>query len=138
MILLRLRTLGKKLFLWAKKFWWAIILILLFAIAGLVAMLTANAGVLARVIELIDAKRDQHDQEMETIAHIHNTEIAEKNARLEEHLKRREEFEQELKKKGESLNTQKEAELKRLVDESYNDPEKLAKELAEAFGLSNG
>ena len=101
-------------------------------------MLTANAGVLARVIELIDAKRDQHDQEMETIAHIHNTEIAEKNARLEEHLKRREEIEQELKKKGESLNKQKEAELKRLVDESYNDPEKLAKELAEAFGLSNG
>ena len=29
-------------------------------------------------------------------------------------------------------------ELKRLVDESYNDPEKLAKELAEAFGLNNG
>jgi hypothetical protein len=33
------------------------------------------------------------------------------------------------------LDKEKEAELKRLVDESYNDPEKLAKELAKAFGM---
>ena len=84
------------------------------------------------------AKRDQHDQEMETLAHIHNTEIAEKNARLQEHLKRRTEIEEEFKKRGESLDKEKEAELKRIVDESYNNPEKLARELAEAFGIKNG
>ena len=33
------------------------------------------------------------------------------------------------------LDKEKEAELKRLVDEGYNDPEKLAKELAKAFGM---
>ena len=32
----------------------------------------------------------------------------------------------------------KEAELKKLIDEGYNDPEKLAKEIARAFGLENG
>ena len=136
--LLRLRTLSKKVWLWAKKFWWAIALGLLFIIAGLVAMLTKNAAVLAAVVDLLDAKRDQHDQEMETLAHIHNTEIAEKNARLQEHLKRRAEIEEEFKKRGESLNKEKEAELKRIVDESYNNPEKLARELAEAFGIKNG
>ncbi len=98
-------------------------------------MLTKNAAVLAAVVDLLDAKRDQHDQEMETIAHIHNTEIAEKNARLQEHLKRRTEIEEEFKKRGESLDKEKEAELKRIVDESYNNPEKLARELAEAFGI---
>ncbi len=75
---------------------------------------------------------------METLAHIHNTEIAEKNARLEEHVARRAELEEEFAKRGETLDREKEAELKRLVDESYNDPEKLAQELAEAFGLKNG
>lgn len=101
-------------------------------------MLTKNAAVLAAVVDLLDAKRDQHDQEMETLAHIHNTEIAEKNARLQEHLKRRTEIEEEFKKRGESLDKEKEAELKRIVDESYNNPEKLARELAEAFGIKNG
>ena len=80
--LIRIRTLGKKAYLWAKRFWWAIALGLLFVCAGLVSMLTKNAAVLAAVLDLLDAKRDAHDQEMETLAHIHNTEIAEKRARL--------------------------------------------------------
>ena len=90
MTLLRLKTLGTKLLLWAKKFWWAIVLGLLFVVAGLVSMLTRNAGVLAAVVDMLDAKRDQHDQEMETLSHIHNTEVVEKNLRLEGHLKEKE------------------------------------------------
>jgi flagellar motility protein MotE (MotC chaperone) len=72
---------------------------------------------------------------METLGNIHDAEIAAKNARLKEHEKRRAELEEEFAKRGETLDKRKEAELKRLVDESYNDPEKLARELAEAFGL---
>ena len=135
MTILRLKTLSKKVFLWAKRFWWVIVLGLGFLCAGLIAMLTKNAGVLANVLDLMDAKRDAHDQEMETLAHIHNTEIAEKEARLKEHEIRRKEIEDEFKKRGETLDKEKEAELKRMVDEGYNDPEKLARELAKAFGL---
>ena len=47
-------------------------------------------------------------------------------------------MEEEFASRGEKLNRSKKAELKRLVDESYNDPEKLSKELAEAFGLKYG
>jgi len=97
--------------------------------------LTRNGAFLAGVLDLMESKRNTHDQEMETLAHIHNTEIAEKNDRLQEHLKRKAEIEEEFKKRGETLDKQKEAELKRIVDEGYNDPERLAKELAEAFGL---
>ena len=98
-------------------------------------MLTKNAGLLARVLDLIDAKRDAHDQEMETLSHIHNTEIAEKNLRLEEHLKRKDELKRQFEERGEKLDKEKEAELKKIVDESYNDPEDLARKIAEAFGL---
>lgn len=110
-------------------------ILLLFMCAGLVGALTRNAGLLTSVLDLLESKRDQHDQEMETLAHIHNTEIAEKNLRLEEHLRRRAELEEEFANRGETLDKEKEAELKRLVDEGYNDPEKLAKELAKAFGM---
>ncbi len=138
MTLLKLKTISKKLWLWAKKFWWAIVIGLLFIVAALIGALTRNGALLTGVIDMLESKRDQHDQEMETLSHIHNTEVAEKNLRLQEHLKRRAELEEELKSKGESLDKEKEAELKRLVDEGYNDPERLAKEIAEAFGLKNG
>ena len=132
---IKFRTGAKKVWLWSKKFWWVIVIGLLFIIAGLFGALTRNGAFLAGVIDLLEAKRAAHDKEMETITDIHNKEISEKNARLAEHLKRRAELEEEYKKRGESLDKEKEAELKRIVDESYNDPEKLAKELAEAFGL---
>lgn len=136
--MIKAKILAKQAWLWAKKFWWVIIIGLLFLCAGLISTLTRNRALLAGVIELLEAKRDQHDQEMETLSHIHNTEIAEKSLRLEEHHKRRAEIEEEFAKRGETLDKQKEAQLKRIVDESYNDPEKLAEELAEAFGLKNG
>tara|TARA_R100000664_G_scaffold32345_1_gene47090 strand:+ start:3918 stop:4328 length:411 start_codon:yes stop_codon:yes gene_type:complete len=135
MTLLKFKTFSKKVWLWAKKFWWVIVIGLLFLCAALIGAITRNGALLAGVVDLLEAKRDQHDQEMETLSHIHNTEITEKNLRLEEHLKRRSELEEEFKKRGETLDKEKEAELKRLVDEGYNDPEKLAKELAKAFGL---
>tara|TARA_B100000029_G_scaffold1014_1_gene1180 strand:+ start:3899 stop:4315 length:417 start_codon:yes stop_codon:yes gene_type:complete len=137
MNLLKLKLIAKKSWLWAKKFWWVIVIALLFICAALIGALTRNGAFLATVLDLMESKQDAHDQEMETLAHIHNTETAEKNARLAEHLKRREEIEKEFEKRGETLDRKKEAELKRLVDKSYNDPEKLAKELAEAFGLNN-
>ena len=136
--MMKAKLIAKQAWLWAKKFWWAIVILLLFMIAGLLAMLTRNAGLLATVMDLLEKKRNQHDQEMETLSHIHNTEVTEKNLRLEEHLKRREELEKQLREKGKTLDKEKEAELKRLVDEGYNDPEKLARDLAEAFGLNNG
>ena len=135
MTLLKLKTISKKLWLWSKKFWWVIVIALLFFCAALIGALTRNGAFLAGVLDLMESKRNAYDQEMETLAHIHNTEIAEKNLRLEEHLKRRVELEEEFKKRGETLDKQKEAELKRIVDEGYNDPEKLAKELAKAFGM---
>ena len=135
MTLLKLKTISKKLWLWAKKFWWVIVVALLFLCACLIGALTRNGTLLAGVLDLMDAKKDQHDQEMETLTSIHETEVAEKNKRLREHLRRKAEIEEEFEKRGETLDRKKEAELKRIVDEGYNDPEKLAKELAKAFGM---
>ena len=135
---MKLKLLAKQAWLWAKKFWWAIIIVLLFIGAGLASALMRNGVLLARVMDLLDEKRNQHDQEMETLSHIHNTEVAEKNLRLEQHLKVTKELKEQYEKEGKLLDKRKEAELKKLIDEGYNDPEKLAKEIARAFGLENG
>jgi len=135
---MKLKLLAKQAWLWAKKFWWAIIIVLLFIGAALASALMRNGVLLARVMDLLQAKRDQHDQEMETLSHIHNTEVSEKNLRLEQHLKITKQVKEQYEKEGKLLDRRKEAELKKLVDESYNDPEKLAKEIADAFGLENG
>jgi hypothetical protein len=135
---MKIKLFAKQAWLWAKKFWWVIVIALLFVGAALVSALLRNGVLLARVMDLLDAKRDQHDQEMETLSHIHNTEVAEKNLRLDEHLNKKEELKRELEQRGTALNKEKEAELKKLVDEGYNDPEKLAKQIADAFGLENG
>tara|TARA_R110002051_G_scaffold41283_3_gene85203 strand:+ start:51 stop:461 length:411 start_codon:yes stop_codon:yes gene_type:complete len=132
---IKAKLIAKKAWLWAKKFWWVIVVALLFVCAGLIGALTRNGVFLAGVLDLMEAKRTAHDQEMETLSRIHDTETAEKNARLKEHLKRKAELEEEFKKRGEKLDKEKEAELKRLVDEGYNNPEKLAKDLADAFGI---
>jgi len=132
---MKIKLIAGKAWLLAKKFWWAIVLGLLAVIACLIGWGTRNAGLLTKVIDLLDAKRDQHDAELETLSHIHNTEVAEKNLRLQEHLKRKEELKNKFEERGDLLDKAKEAELKKLVDESYNDPEKLAKQIADAFGL---
>jgi len=135
---MKLKLLVKQAWLWAKKFWWAIVIVLLFIGAALASALMRNGVLLARVMDLLDEKRNQHDQEMETLSHIHNTEVSEKNLRLEQHLKVTKELKEQYEKEGKLLDKTKEAELKKLVDEGYNDPEKLAKQIADAFGLENG
>ena len=135
---MKFKLIAKQAWLWAKKFWWAIVIVLLLIGAGLASALMRNGVLLARVMDLLDEKRNQHDQEMETLSHIHNTEVAEKNLRLEQHLKVTKELKEQYEKEGKLLDKRKEAELKKLIDEGYNDPEKLAKEIAKAFGLENG
>ena len=135
---MKTKLIAKQAWLWAKKFWWAIVIVLLFIGAALASALMRNGVLLARVMDLLQAKRDQHDQEMETLSHVHNTEIDEKNRRLEQHLQEKDDIQRKFEEEADKLDKAKEEELKKLVDESYNDPEKLAKEIADAFGLENG
>ena len=107
-------------------------------VAFLIFILSKNWSYMAGLLDLLESKRNAHDQEMETLAHIHNTEISEKNERMKEHQKRMKELEDDLLEKNIELDEEKKAELKRLLDESYNDPEKLSREIAIAFGLEHG
>jgi len=128
----------KKAWVKAKRFWWAIVLGLLFVVVALVCALTRNAALFNSLVNLIESKNEAHDAELAELERIHGAEVDAKNLRLKEHEKRLNELKEEFAKRGETLDAEKEAELKRMVDEGYNDPEKLAKEIASAFGLEHG
>jgi flagellar biosynthesis/type III secretory pathway M-ring protein FliF/YscJ len=134
----KITLLSKKAWVLAKRFWWAIVLLVLVLCAGLISIVMRNGALFRRAMDLFESKRDQHDQEIETLSHIHNTEIAEKNLRLEEHLKEKENLKKAFEEDSDRLDKVKEAKLKKLVDESYNDPDKLAKQIANTFGLEDG
>jgi len=136
--LIKAKVIAKKVWLWAKKFWWAIVLGLSVLIAMLLYLLTRNGAYVATLLDVLESKKAAHDAEMETLNRIHDTEVAERNKRLKEHEKRMREVEEEFAKRGDILSKEKEAELKRLVDEGYNDPEKLSREIAKIFGLEHG
>ena len=138
MALIKAKVIAKKVWLWAKKFWWAIVLGLSVLIAMLLYLLTRNGAYVATLLDVLESKKVAHDAEMETLNRIHDTEVAERNKRLKEHEKRMREVEEEFAKRGDILSKEKEAELKRLVDEGYNDPEKLSREIAKIFGLEHG
>jgi len=135
---LKVKLVAKKIWLYAKKFWWALVLALGLIIAILLWLVTRNGAFVASLVDLMEIKRDAHDAEMETLAHVHNTEVTEKNVRLEEYHKRVAELEEEFKTRDEDLDKTKKAELKKLVDESYNDPERLSREIAKLYGLEHG
>ena len=128
----------KKVWLWSKKFWWVIIIALLFICAALIGAITRNGVLLASVIDLLESKRDSHDKEMETLNKIHQEEISKRKKILEEYHKNIDALEEEYAKKDEELSLAKKNEVKRLVEDSYNDPERLAREIAAAFGITNG
>jgi len=86
----KITLLSKKAWVLAKRFWWAIVLLVLVLCAGLISIVMRNGALFKRAMDLFETKRDQHDQEMETLSHIHNTEIAEKNLRLKENQKEKE------------------------------------------------
>jgi septal ring factor EnvC (AmiA/AmiB activator) len=86
----------------------------------------------------MESKKAAHAAELNTLEEIHTVEIEEKNKRLAEHQKRMAALEEEFASRNEELDDEKKAELKKLVDESYNDPEKLARDIADAFGLRHG
>ena len=128
----------KKAWVWTKAHWWAPLLFLLGAVGFLIFILTKNSAFLAAVMDAAEGARESYKKEIETLNELHRKEAEEKSKVLEEYNKSLKALEEEYAKRNESLNAKKKKELKKLVEESYNDPDKLAKELAKLYGLEYG
>ena len=125
----------KKAWVWTKNHWYIPLVLMGIVIAFLISVVARNGAYLASLLDLLDNSRESHRKEIDILNGTHSRETEEKNKILEEYNKNVKKLEDEYGMLDKGLDEEKKKELKRLVDESYNDPEKLARELAEAFGL---
>tara|TARA_Y100000310_G_scaffold24318_1_gene23322 strand:- start:144 stop:560 length:417 start_codon:yes stop_codon:yes gene_type:complete len=128
----------KKAWVWTKTHWWLPILVLLAIVGLLLYALTRNSAFIASVIEAYEGSRESYKKEIDVLNEAHRKEAEEKAKVLETYNENLKVLEEEYGKRNESLDSKKKKELKKLIEESYNDPEKLSKELAKLYGFEHG
>ncbi len=121
---------------WAKKYWQIGLIV---AAVGLVIMFKMQAAAqVERAMKEIEAVEDRHKKELIKINDAHDAQIKEREANLkalEQKLADIEKVYDEAKKK---LDDAKRVEIKKIVEEHYDDPVELAKQLSEATGIPIG
>ena len=135
---LAIKTALKKGWVWVKAHAWLPIMVLLAIVGLLLYALTRNAAFITAVIDAFEGQRESYKKEIEILNDTHKKEGEEKTKALEVYNENLKALEEEYAKRNETLNTVKKKELKKLIDESYNDPDRLAKELSELYGLERG
>jgi Na+-transporting NADH:ubiquinone oxidoreductase subunit NqrC len=116
----------KKTWVFLKTHWYIPLLI----VVGVVVKSKSNA-----LKDIIDAQKKSYDKQTEA---IRDAEIEKKN--LKEKVEK--EYEQAVsdiklihKLKKQELAEEKEEEIKKIIKKNYNKPEKITKELSDAFGV---
>ena len=123
---------------WIKTHWWAPVLFLMVLIGLLLYALTRNSAFLTAVIDVYEGSRESYKKEVEVLNETHKIEAEEKKKALEAYNENLQALEEEYAKRNETLDSAKKKELKKLIDKSYNDPEKLSRELAKLYGFEHG
>ena len=101
-------------------------------------MITKNGSYVAGLIDLLEKSRENHRKEVDKLNEIHANEASEKKRILAEYEKNLSLLEKEYSEKNEELDSKKKKELKNMVENGYDDPEALSREIARMFGLEHG
>jgi len=135
---LAIKTVLKKVWAWTKAHFWLPIMLLLLFVGFLFYLLTRNAVFLTTVMEAFDGSRESYKNEIDFLNESHKEEAEEKSKILKEYNKNLKALEEEYATRNETLSSEKKKELKKLIEESYNEPDILARELARLYGLEHG
>ena len=135
---LALKTFLKTAAIWTKNHWYVPILVLSLLVAMLAYAITKNGIYVAGLVDLLEKGREGHRKEVAKLNEIHAKEANEKKRILREYEKNLSLIEKEFSKKNEELDSKKKKELKKLVEEGYNDPDSLSRKIARLYGLEHG
>ena len=135
---LAIKTALKKGWVWIKAHAWLPIMALLAIVGLLLYALTRNSVFIRTVMDVFEGQRESYKKEIEILNDTHKKEGEEKIKALDAYNENLKALEEEYAKRNETLSAAKKKELKKLIDESYNDPDRLAKELAGLYGLERG
>tara|TARA_R100001244_G_C5131942_1_gene125966 strand:+ start:300 stop:707 length:408 start_codon:yes stop_codon:yes gene_type:complete len=129
MTLLATKKAFKKIWVWVKHNWYvpAVIIYTLFLWIVLRKRNEAEA-----VLAIRDSS---YKAQIETINKVHKEEIQKRDEILKKYTVIIKELEEKFKENQEKLDKQKKNEVKKIIKEYHNDPDGLAKMLAEKYGL---
>ena len=128
----------KRVWSWLKHHWYVPLVLVGIIIAVLVWALTKNGAYVAALIDVLENSREAHKKEVDALNEIDAQATRDRERILDEYNKNIKELEKEYAEKDEELDDAKKKEIKKLVEEGYNDPERLARELARLYGLEHG
>ena len=128
----------KKAAVWLKHHWYVPLVVMALIIAFLIYLLTKNSMFVGLLTDVLDNANKSHRDEVDKLNEIHAHETRERGRILKEYNKNIKILEKEYAENSVKLDAKKKKEIKRLVEEGYNDPDVLARELARLYGLEYG
>ena len=138
MKLLLLKDRLKKAWLWTKHHWYVPLIIMALIIAVLIWALTKNGAFVGALMDILENSRATYKKEIDTLNEIHTRATKEREHILKKYNENIGLLEKEYAEKNQELDEEKKKEVKRLIEESYNDPDVLARELAKLHGFEHG
>jgi hypothetical protein len=120
----------KKVWSWLKAYWYIpVIIIAIFVLTIIFYQPPAS------LMSLVERRRKLHEKEVESINNIHAEEIKKREEALLAYQKTIKAIEEKYNKDKADLTERKKSQIKKIVEETHNDPDLLAKKLADQMGF---
>lgn len=120
----------KKAWSWLKTYW-AVPIILIVVLVVTIAMRKVPVS----LMQLISKRREIHQKEVKAIDKIHEEEIESRDKALNLYYKTLESIEKKYEKDSQELTSRKKKQIKKIIEETHDDPDELAKRLSEQMGF---
>lgn len=120
----------KKVWSWTRAYWYVPAIL----IVALIAFIVMRKMPIS-LMQLISKRREMHKKEVEAIDKIHEEEIESREKALDVYHKTLESIEEKYEKDSQELTTRKKKKIKKIVQETHDDPDELAKRLSEQMGF---
>ena len=122
----------KKLWTWTKHYWYIPVMVII-AIVSWCFGRRNSAGIL----EMFEASKQSYKKEIEVLNQSHADEIEKRNNLIVEYQATLKKLEKEYKIKSKELSKREKEEVKKIVEKFENDPDGLARRIAEEFGIEH-
>jgi len=122
----------QKIWLFVRKYWYVFTII---ASCMLALVLLRDTNVVTKLFDLLDNNRKRHDEEMSALKKAYEDELAKRDVaqkKLEQTLAQ---VEKQYEDSQKELDAEKRAEIKKIIQESHDDPNVLAQKLSESTGF---
>ena len=126
----------KNLPVYFKKFWsWAKVhgdIVLVVCVSIIVLILTRKSTDLAKVIS---EKKENYKAQISAIENAHSEEIRKRDLALQRYQDAIEEAEKKYKESQNNLDSKKKKQVKKIIEDNAEDPEKITEELSKILGV---